>query len=58
MTTHGLEGQHVAGRGRPLEYVGMRREGHYIRNVWFKGAWGEELSFALLRDEWLERLTP
>jgi hypothetical protein len=29
-----------------VEYVGMRREGHYIRSVWFKGGWGEELSFS------------
>lgn len=25
---------------RLLERVGMRREGHFIENIWFKGAWG------------------
>jgi len=44
-----------AAAARLLERVGMRREGHYLQNVWFKGAWGDELSFALLRDEWLAR---
>lgn len=33
--------------------LGFRREGHYRRNVWFKGGWGDEFLFALLRDEWM-----
>jgi RimJ/RimL family protein N-acetyltransferase len=32
--------------------LGFRREGHFIRNVWFKGRWGDEFLFALLADEW------
>lgn len=32
--------------------LGFRREGHYRRNVWFKGAWGDEFLFAILREEW------
>jgi ribosomal-protein-alanine N-acetyltransferase len=44
-----------AGAARLLERVGMRREGHYLQNVWFKGAWGDEFSFALLREEWMAR---
>ena len=35
-----------------LERVGMRREGHYLQNVWFKGAWGDEYQYAMLRSEW------
>lgn len=42
---------------RLLERVGMRREGHFIQNVWFKGAWGDELSFAMLAEEWAVRHT-
>ncbi|HLM58551.1 MAG TPA: GNAT family protein [Pyrinomonadaceae bacterium] len=38
-----------------LGRLGMRREGHFIENVWFKGAWGSEYSYALLRREWLSR---
>jgi RimJ/RimL family protein N-acetyltransferase len=38
-----------------LERVGMRREGHFIENVFFKGAWGSELLFAVLEREWKGR---
>ncbi len=38
-----------------LDRLAMRREGHYIQNIWFKGKWGDEYLFAILRDEWLER---
>ncbi len=38
-----------------LERLGMRREGHFVQNVWFKGAWGDEYLYAMLRNEWLER---
>jgi Acetyltransferases, including N-acetylases of ribosomal proteins len=37
---------------RLLEQVGMRQEGHFVENTWFKGAWGSEYSFAMLRREW------
>ena len=36
---------------RLLERVGMRREGHFVENVWFKGHWGSEYSYAVLRRE-------
>jgi len=39
---------------RVLERVGMRREGHFIENVWFKGEWGDEYLYALLEREWRE----
>jgi RimJ/RimL family protein N-acetyltransferase len=35
--------------------LGFRQEAHYVENVWFKGAWGSEYLFALLRREWEER---
>lgn len=35
-----------------LGRLGMRREGHFIRNVWFKGKWGDEYLYAVLREEW------
>lgn len=37
---------------RLLERVGMRREAHLIENIWFKGAWGSEYVYAVLRSEW------
>ncbi len=36
-----------------LERLGMRREGHFLQNVWFKGKWGDEYLYATLREEWL-----
>lgn len=35
--------------------LGFRQEGHFVDHVWFKGAWGSELLFALLRREWEKR---
>ncbi|MDB5766655.1 MAG: acetyltransferase family protein [Collimonas fungivorans] len=36
---------------RLLEKQGFRREGHYRENIFFKGAWSDEYSFALLEHE-------
>ncbi len=36
-----------------LERLGMRREGHFIQNIWFKGKWGDEYLYAILKEEWL-----
>lgn len=41
-----------------LERLGMRREGHFIRNAWFKGRWSSEYSYAVLADEWLRKTGP
>lgn len=38
-----------------LERVGLRREGHLVENVWFKGAWGSEFLYAVLEREWRGR---
>lgn len=35
-----------------MERLGMRKEGHFIQNIWFKGAWGDECSYAILKEEW------
>jgi RimJ/RimL family protein N-acetyltransferase len=40
---------------RLLERVGLRREGHLLQNVWFKGRWGDEFLYAVLRSEWERR---
>ncbi len=38
-----------------LERLGMRREGHFIQNVWFKGKWADEYLYAILQHEWLNK---
>ena len=35
-----------------LERIGMRCEGRFIENIWFKGAWGSEHLYAVLHREW------
>jgi aminoglycoside 6'-N-acetyltransferase len=35
-----------------LERLGMRREGNFLENVWFKGNWGSEFLYAILDREW------
>ena len=37
--------------------LGFRREAHHVEHIWFKGTWGSEFVFALLRREW-ESLPP
>lgn len=37
---------------RLLEKLSFRREAHFVQNVFFKGAWGDEYQYALLRSEW------
>jgi RimJ/RimL family protein N-acetyltransferase len=38
--------------------LGFRQEAHLVENLWFKGRWGSELVFALLRREWESRVAP
>jgi RimJ/RimL family protein N-acetyltransferase len=35
-----------------LESVGFRQEGHFIENIFFKGKWGSEFQYAMLKREW------
>lgn len=34
------------------ERLGLRREAHHRRSVWFKNRWCDDLVYAVLRDEW------
>jgi ribosomal-protein-alanine N-acetyltransferase len=35
-----------------LKSLNFRQEGHFIENIFFKGKWGSEFQFALLKREW------
>lgn len=35
-----------------LKSIGFREEGHFIENIFFKGKWGSEFQYAMLRREW------
>lgn len=32
--------------------LGMRREAHFVEDLWFKGAWGDTAIYAILASEW------
>jgi RimJ/RimL family protein N-acetyltransferase len=32
--------------------MGFRQEAHFVENIWFKGRWGSEFLFAILKQEW------
>jgi aminoglycoside 6'-N-acetyltransferase len=36
-----------------LTRLGMRREGHFVESIWFKGGWASEYWYAILKQEWL-----
>ena len=35
-----------------LKSLKFRQEGHFIENIFFKGKWGSEMQFAMLKREW------
>jgi RimJ/RimL family protein N-acetyltransferase len=38
-----------------LERVGMRREAHFHKSLWFKGEWVDDVVFAILASDWQGR---
>ena len=37
---------------RMMESLSFRKEAHFIENTFFKGKWGSECQYAMLRREW------
>nr|WP_315174053.1 GNAT family protein [uncultured Flavobacterium sp.] len=35
-----------------LKSIGFKQEGHFIENIFFKGKWGSEFQYAMLKREW------
>ena len=35
-----------------LKSVGFKQEGHFIENIFFKGKWGSEYQYAMLKKDW------
>ena len=38
-----------------LKSTGFKQEGHFIENIFFKGKWGSEFQYAMLKQEWDDR---
>jgi RimJ/RimL family protein N-acetyltransferase len=39
------------------ERLAMRKEAHFVENLWFKGGWGDTVIYAILDREWADRST-
>lgn len=37
---------------RLMQRVGMRQEAHFVKSLWFKGEWVDDVIFAMLANEW------
>jgi RimJ/RimL family protein N-acetyltransferase len=35
------------------ERVGMRKEAHFVKSLWFRGEWVDDVIYALLAEEWV-----
>jgi RimJ/RimL family protein N-acetyltransferase len=40
-----------------FQRLGFRREAHWVEHRWYKGSWGSEFGFGLLKREWEKRST-
>ena len=36
-----------------LESLGFKKEGHFVENIFFKGKWGSEFQYAMLKSEYV-----
>jgi RimJ/RimL family protein N-acetyltransferase len=37
---------------RLLQRIGMRKEAHFVKSLWFKGDWVDDIVFAMLASDW------
>lgn len=38
-----------------LKRIGMRQEAHFLKSLWFKGEWADDMVFGILESEWKSR---
>jgi len=38
-----------------LDRIGMRKEGYFRQSIWFNHSWADDILYAVLEDEWLNR---
>ncbi|MDF2906956.1 MAG: acetyltransferase, family [Herbinix sp.] len=36
-----------------LERIGMRKEAHFRKSLWFNNEWADDIVYAILREEWM-----
>lgn len=42
---------------RLLKKLGFKKEGHFSKSLYFKGAWVDDVIFALLKQDWMQSKT-
>lgn len=38
-----------------LERIGMRKEAHFKKSFWFNNEWADDIVYAILKEEWINR---
>jgi len=38
-----------------MERLGMRKEAHFVKSMWFNGEWADDVIYAILEEEWQQR---
>lgn len=38
-----------------MERIGLRKEGHFVKSLFWKNKWVDDVIYAVLREEWLAR---
>ncbi|RLJ32456.1 RimJ/RimL family protein N-acetyltransferase [Chryseobacterium sp. 7] len=38
-----------------MERIGLRKEGHFVKSLFWKNNWVDDVIYAVLREEWLKR---
>ena len=38
-----------------IQRIGMRKEAHFIKSLWFNNEWVDDLTFAILKEEWIKK---
>lgn len=49
-----IDPRNVASQGL-VEHLGMRKEAHMVKSLWFKGEWVDDVVYAILAEEWRDR---
>ncbi|WP_336702316.1 GNAT family protein [Chryseobacterium indologenes] len=35
-----------------MERIGLRKEGHFVKSLFWKNKWVDDIIYAVLREEW------
>ncbi|WP_262697016.1 GNAT family N-acetyltransferase [Chryseobacterium nakagawai] len=38
-----------------MERIGLRKEGHFVKSLFWKNNWVDDVIYAVLREEWIKK---